>query len=189
MNKMNLIAMLTSVALLQGCVAAAGVVVVSGASMATDERSIGKQLDDQSIELSASRQLSQNEAISDQTNLSVVVINGSLLVVGQAPTRHLKDQAIAILNETKDVVQIHDHIRLGNKVSLTTKTNDSWITTKVKSKLFASDEFDATNIKVVTENAEVFLMGIVPKKEADAAVEITRHVKGVSRVYKMFEYL
>jgi osmotically-inducible protein OsmY len=42
---------------------------------------------------------------------------------------------------------------------------------------------------VITENAEVFLMGLVTKKEAETAIDITRNIGGVSRVFKAFEYL
>jgi osmotically-inducible protein OsmY len=86
-------------------------------------------------------------------------------------------------------VRIHNQIRIGNLTSITTQTNDVWLTSKVKSALFSSDEVDGNTIKVITENAEVFLMGLVTKKEADTAINITRNISGVNRVFKAFEYL
>ncbi len=174
---------------LQGCTAVAVVAVTTGASMATDRRSIGNQIDDQSIEVEAYNEITKNESLSDNTNLQVISLNGSVLVVGQAPTPHLRDQAIKIINAINGVVRIHDQIRIGNLTSITTKTNDVWLTSKVKSALFASDEVSGRTIKVITENAEVFLMGLVTKKEADTAVNITRNISGVNSVYKAFEYL
>lgn len=174
---------------LQGCTAVAVVAVTTGASMATDRRSIGNQIDDQSIEVEAYNEITKNESLSDKTNLQVISLNGSVLVVGQAPTTHLRDQAIKIINAINGVVRIHDQIRIGNLTSITTKTNDVWLTSKVKSALFASDEVSGRTIKVITENAEVFLMGLVTKKEADTAVNITRNISGVNSVYKAFEYL
>jgi len=188
MNRAKLAFSLAIIAILQGCVAAAGVVVVGSASVITDNRSFGKQIDDQTIKFNAQSALSSDDAISKQTNLAVSSINGSLLVVGQSPTPHLRDRAIKLLSDIEGVVQIHNQIRIGNVTSITTQTNDAWLTTKVKTKLFGSDNLDATNIKVITENGEVFLMGLVEKKDADEAVEITRHIGGVNKVYKMFEY-
>ncbi len=184
----KLIFVLTSIALLQGCVAAAGVAVVTGASMATDKRTFGKQIDDQGIEFNIAQKFSNHAAISKQANLSVVSINGGVLVVGQAPTPHLRDEAIKLVNNVEGVSQVHNQIRISNTTSITTRTNDAWLTTKVKTNLFGSDTIDATNVKVVTENGEVFLMGLIAKEHANEAVEITRHINGVNRVFKLFEY-
>ncbi|MEW6990360.1 division/outer membrane stress-associated lipid-binding lipoprotein [Colwelliaceae bacterium 6441] len=176
-------------ATLQGCVAAAVVGVIGGASVANDNRSIGNQVDDQKIELVAHTNLAKIEGLSDNTNLQVVSFNGKVLIVGQSPNSYLKDLAIKTLNNVEGIEHIYDQIRIGNTVSVTTKSNDIWLTSKVKTALFAKDEIDATNIKVVTENGEVFLMGLIKSAEANAAVEVARNISGVNRVFKMFEYI
>ncbi|MFQ3194479.1 MAG: osmotically-inducible protein OsmY [Colwellia sp.] len=180
---------LSAVLLLQGCVAAAVVTIISGASAATDERSIGTQLDDQKIEFEAYAKLSKHEALDDNTNLQVISVNRSVLVIGQAPNTYLRDLAIKSINEVKQIIQLHNQIRISNTTSVTTKSNDVWLTSKVKTALFGSDNIDATNIKVVTENGEVFLMGLISEAHADEAVNIARNVSGVNRVFKIFEYI
>ena len=189
LKSLRLVTLLTIVSILQGCAAAAVVAITTGASMATDRRSIGNQIDDQSIELEAYNEITKNKSLNDNTNLHVSSVNGSVLIIGQAPNTYLKDQAIKILNSIDGVVQIHNQIRIGNVTSVTTQTNDIWLTSKVKTALFSSDEINGRAIKVITENAEVFLMGLVSKKEADAAIQITRNISGVNRVFKAFEYL
>ncbi|NMP30239.1 divisome-associated lipoprotein YraP [Thalassotalea sp. M1531] len=179
---------LTAVALLQGCVAAAVVGVVGGATMAADKRSVGAQIDDQKIEFDAYAKLAKHQGVNENTNLQVTSMNGSILVVGQAPNSFLRDEAMKILKSIDGIVQIHNQIRIGNTVSIGTKSNDVWLTSKVKTALFKSDQLEATNIKVVTENGEVFLMGLVSQLEANEAVEIARNVSGVNRVVKAFEY-
>lgn len=174
---------------LQGCAAVAVVAITTGASMATDRRSIGNQIDDQSIEVEAYNEITKNKPLNDKTNLHVISVNGSVLIIGQAPTTHLRDQAIKIINAIRGVVRIHNQIRIGNVTSVTTQTNDVWLTSKVKTALFSSDAVNGNDIKVITENAEVFLMGIVSKKEADAAINVTRNISGVNRVFKAFEYV
>jgi len=186
---MKLTAILLTLATLQGCAAVAVVAVTTGASMATDRRSIGNQIDDQSIEVEAYNEITKNKILNDNTNLHISSVNGSVLIIGQAPNTLLKDQAIKILHNIGGITRIHDQIRIGNITSVTTQTNDVWLTSKVKTALFSSDKVNGNDIKVITENAEVFLMGIVSKKEADAAVNITRNISGVNRVFKAFEYL
>ena len=177
-----------SAALLQGCIAAAVVTVAGGASVANDERSIGNQIDDQVIELDAYAKFKEQEGLTENTNLQVVSVNGSVLIVGQSPNSYLKDLAIKTLSSIKGVVKVHDQIRIGNITSITTRTNDLWLTSKVKTALFASENIQSSNIKVVTENAEVFLMGLVSQSQANMAVEIARNIGGVNRVLKAFEY-
>jgi osmotically-inducible protein OsmY len=178
-----------TVTVLQGCVAAAVVGVAGGISAANDNRSLGNQIDDSKIEFSAHKKLTNEEGLDDNTNIQVISVNAKVLVVGQAPNTYLRDLVIKTIKGVEGIEHIHDQIRISNTTAFTTRSNDVWLTSKVKTALFASDNLDATNVKVVTENGEVFLMGLVKLNEATAAVEVARHVSGVNRVFKMFEYI
>lgn len=183
---LSFIALLLS---LQGCVGVATVAVVSGASIATDHRTLSKQIDDQTIEFNANTKISENEILEKQTNLHLVCINGAILIIGQAPNSYLRDLAVKEVSSTEGVIKVHNQIRIGNSTAFTTRSNDVWLTSKVKTALFSSDDLNPTNIKVITENSEVFLMGIVSQEEAEEAVNITRNISGVNRVFMAFEYL
>jgi osmotically-inducible protein OsmY len=189
-NKITKIVSIILVAsVLQSCAVATVVAITAGATMASDRRSFGNQIDDQSIEFSAHNNLAKQKALSENTNLHIVSVNGAVLIVGQAPNSYLRDLAVKTVSQVKGVLQVHDQIRIGSTTSITTQTNDIWLTSKVKSALFASDKVNAKDIKVVTENAEVFLLGLVSEKEAEYAIDITRNISGVSRVFKAFEYI
>ena len=185
----RIFAVLMFISALQGCAVVTVVAVTAGATMVADRRSFSKQIDDQSIEFVAYNELAKNTALSKNTNLHVVSMNGTVLVVGQAPNTYLRDLAIKTIQDVPDIVSIHNQVRISSIIAITTQSNDIWLTSKVKAALLASGEVNAKDIKVVTENAEVFLLGLVTKKEADIVVEITRNVNGVSKVYKAFEYI
>jgi len=187
-KNLQLVSLLSIVIILQGCVAAAVVGVGTGVKVATDRRSVGNQIDDQTIELNAYAKLNENKSLNENTNIQMVALNSTLLVIGQAPTEPLRDSVLKIVNSIEGVTKIYNQIRLGNTISIMTKSNDVWLTSKVKVALLADDKIDGTNIKVITENAEVFLMGLVTESEADEAVNIARNVSGVNRVLKAFEY-
>lgn len=174
---------------LQGCAVATVVAVTAGASMVADRRTFSKQIDDQSIEFVAHNELNKQKALSKSTNLHVVSMNGTVLVIGQAPNSYLRDLAIKTIQDVPDIVTIHNQVRIGSTTAITTQSNDIWLTSKVKSALLANGEVNAKDIKVVTENSEVFLLGLVTKQEADIVVEIARNINGVSRVFKAFEYI
>ncbi|MCB5228111.1 divisome-associated lipoprotein YraP [Alishewanella sp. 16-MA] len=184
---MKLASVLAAILLLQGCAAA---VVAGGATAVTaanDRRTLGSQIDDNGIVLKARRALGDNDITAKGSNLNVTSYNGVILLTGQAKSEQVREQAQRLVQDIASVKMVHNQIRLGNNTSLTTRTRDSWIGTKVKSKLLADDDVSGLNIKVVTENAEVFLMGLVGGPEADKAVDIARNVEGVVRVIKAFE--
>ena len=181
--------LLMLVSALQGCAVATVVAVTAGASIVADRRTFSKQIDDQSIEFIAHNELNKQKALSNNTNLHVVSMNGTVLVIGQAPNSYLRDLAIKTIQDVPDIVTIHNQIRIGSTTAITMQSNDIWLTSKVKSALLANGEVNAKDIKVVTENSEVFLLGLVTQKEANIVVEITRNINGVSRVFKAFEYI
>ena len=183
----KLTAIISLTLLLQACAAA---VVAGGASAVTsasDRRTLGSQIDDSSIVVKAERALEENKTLEERAHINVNSYNGILLLTGQAPSQDLVDLAASLVQPIQGVKDVQNQIRVGNPISFTTRSRDSWITTRVKSMLVGDKEISALNIKVVTENGEVFLMGLVSSTEADKAVEIARHVNGVSRVIKAFE--
>lgn len=177
------------ISVLQGCAVATVVAVTAGATMVADRRTFSKQIDDQSIEFIAHNELNKKKVLSKNTNLHVISLNGTVLVIGQAPNTYLRDLAIKIIQDVPDIATIHNQVRISSTIAITTQSSDMWLTSKVKSALLTNDEVNAKDIKVVTENSEVFLMGLVTKKEADIVVEIVRNINGVSRVFKAFEYI
>lgn len=184
---MKLAAVISLTLLLQACAAA---VVAGGASAVTsasDRRTLGSQIDDSSIVVKAERALEANKTLDEQAHINVNSYNGILLLTGQAPSQEMLDTASQLVQGIQGVKDVQNQIRVGNPISFTTRSRDSWITTRVKSLLVADKEISALNIKVITESGEVFLMGLVSSTEADKAVEIARHVNGVSRVIKAFE--
>lgn len=185
----RIVGILVLISTLQSCAVATVVAITAGATMVADRRTFSKQIDDQSIELLAHNELNKQKALSSNTNLHVVSMNGTVLVVGQAPNSYLRDLAIKIIQDVPDIVTIHNQVRISSTTGITTKSSDMWLTSKVKSALLANGDVNAKDIKVVTENSEVFLLGLVTKKEANIVVEITRNINGVSRVFKAFEYI
>jgi osmotically-inducible protein OsmY len=185
----RLIAILLLSTILQGCAVATVVAVTAGVTMVADRRSFSKQIDDQTIEFTAHNELAKQKALSNNTNLHVVSMNGTVLIVGQAPNSYLRELAIKTVQGVSDIVSIHNQIRIGSITAVTTQSNDIWLTSKVKSALLAAEDVHAKDIKVITENSEVFLLGLVTKEEAEIVVEITRNISGVSQVFKAFEYI
>lgn len=174
---------------LQGCITAA---VVGGAAaatkVATDPRSAGRQLDDETLEEKVAYNLNKDAQLKEEARVNVVGYNGKVLLIGQAPNETSKDTAKNIAAGVEGVSQVYDEIRIGEKIGFAQISQDSWITTKIKSQLLANSEVKATEVKVITENGEVFLMGNLSNEQANAAAEVARNVSGVSKVVKVVTY-
>lgn len=188
MFKRSLI-VLGTVVLLQGCAAAVVAGTASAVTAANDRRTIGSQIDDNNIEIKASIALSEVERLEKFANISAVSVNGIVLLVGQVSNEEMRNEAQRTIEGVSGIRKIHNQIRIGSNIGITTQTHDSWLTSKVKGQLLTAKDISSNNIKVVTENAEVFLMGLVSDSESTQAVNIARNVSGVERVIKVFEYL
>jgi osmotically-inducible protein OsmY len=99
------------------------------------------------------------------------------------------DRILDLAKAHKGSQQVINRLELAGKTNFTSRANDGWITTRVKTAMTTSGALDPTRVKVVTERANVYLMGLVTRAEAQAAVEVTRSISGVVRVIKVFEYI
>ncbi|QIR15828.1 division/outer membrane stress-associated lipid-binding lipoprotein [Shewanella aestuarii] len=185
----KLVIIMSVITLLQGCAGAVMVGAVGGAKMVNDNRSLSTQISDTNADFEIASALSKQEDIYKQTNITGVVMNGNVLMIGQAPNSMLRDKAIKIVQGLEIGGKIHNQIRIGNPTSFTTRSNDTWVTTKVKGRMLNEKNLDVTRVKVITENGEVFLLGLIEREQADLAVDIARNTAGVRKVIKVFEYV
>ncbi len=189
MKQFSLYLLLASCLILNGC---SGLIVAGaagGAVASQDRRTVPTQLEDENIELKALKALFKDDELWNDTNISVISYNTIVLVIGQAPTAALKDRATAEINRVAKVRKVHNQIRVAAPISFFARRNDEYLTTKIKSAMLFASDFPSAKIKVVTENGEVFLMGLVTQEEANKAVDIARNVDGVTKVIKVFELI
>jgi osmotically-inducible protein OsmY len=180
--------LLATTLLLQSCVGLLIGAGVGAVSVAHDRRTIGTQVDDRTTAGRISTAISNDVAINEQSNISVQVFNGTALLVGQAPTQALIQQAESLASSVKNIKKLHNQIRLGSPIPASVVANEVWIASKIKTKLIADKRIDGLHIEIEVENGEVFLMGLVSEQESNIAVEITRNISGVKQVIKAFEY-
>jgi len=150
-------------------------------------RSFATVMDDQSIELQVAKIIVDDKTLNDTTRILGLSHKGNVLLIGQAPTKELKAHIEQSISNIEGLNIIYNEIRLGGPITVGSQTTDSWLTTKIKTKLYNKDGIPLGAIKVVTENDEVFLIGTVTPKQSEVAVEIARNVDGVRKVIKVFE--
>jgi osmotically-inducible protein OsmY len=175
-------------ALVSACAPLVVVGVAGTALVATDRRSVGAQADDQAIELKVASNLSNR--YGDRVHVNVTSYNGNVLLSGEIPDTDVRNAIVDYTKTTDRVRKVYDEMVVGPPTELSARTNDTYITSKVKSRFVeGSSKFSPTHVKVVTERSVVYLMGIVRRDEGDAAAQIASTTSGVDRVITLFEYI
>jgi osmotically-inducible protein OsmY len=168
-----------------------GAAAVGGATIAHDRRTTGTIVDDQAIETKSIAALYREPDLMKQSHINVTSYNNVVLLTGETPTEALRTRAGEIARGIEHVRRVYNELTIAAPSSYMNRSSDSWLTAQVKAHFIEVRNikgFDPTRVKVVSENGTVYLMGLVSRREGDAAAESARQVGGVQRVIKLFEY-
>ena len=187
-KKMLLLALLGALVLpgLQGCFPLVAVSTGTGVSSVVDRRTVGTQTEDEGIEWKALTRA--NEKIDKRAHLNFTSFNRKVLVTGEVPNAETKNQVTSMVLGIPNVEKVYNETIIGPASSMVDRSNDSYITTKIKSRsLDTESRFNPLQVKVVTEAGTAYLLGMLTQSEANAAIEVTRRTSGVRRVINLFE--
>mgnify|MGYP000373099744 CR=1 FL=1 len=173
--------------LLSGCIVAGAAAVTTGTMAAADRRTLGTQVEDRSIQLKATSGV--REKVGSAVNINATVYNRQVLLTGQAPDAETRRAAELVVANITNVRAIVNEVELADGATLSVKSNDALITTKVKASLVDARDVYANSVKVTTENSVVYLMGILTEREANRAADIAAYVNGVSKVVKVIDII
>ena len=174
---------------LLGCaITAAGGVAASGAAT-LDRRTTGTIIEDQTIEIKAYRSINANKELAKKIHLNITSYNTAVLITGESPLDEMRQEVVSLVTAVEKVTHVYNEITIAAPSSMVSRSGDVYITTKVKTKLFADKILNGLTIKIVTEKGVVYLMGIVSHQEAEIATNIARETGGVQKVVKLFQYI
>ncbi|WP_435248503.1 BON domain-containing protein [Vibrio sp. nBUS_14] len=172
---------------LSGC---AGIFIAGAATTAnlvTDTRTNKQIWNDNNIEFEVAA-ITNKQPYRGNVRITASSYRGSVVLMGQATTDSERRAFESQAKEVAGVESIHNQVRVKEPLTISAISNDSWITTKVKSALLANADLNGIKVKVITEDSEVFLLGLVSREHADIATEVARNVSGVKQVIRAFEY-
>lgn len=171
------------VAFLSGCLSN----IWTASSLVYDRHNVFKKLSDYQLQLRTTNALYSDKLFKNEhCVIDIAVLNGDVLIAGHLPSQELLQEA------NKRLTQVSGYRRLFNRLTVRmAKSNsieDAWITTKIRSQIFADDTIDPNAFKVVTSDRIVYLMGDVRKEQAEKVINIARFTSGVEWVVKMLKY-
>ncbi len=192
MNKTAFISIFSALSisvLLQACAPVVVGTAATGVVVAHDRRTTGTVIDDQGIEFKANQAFYEDKEIEDSSHVNVTSFNLVVLITGETPSEELKQRIGNIVAALPKVTHVYNELTISAPSSLVSRSSDSLITSKVKTRLLTIKDFDGTRVKVVTEKGIVYLMGLVTQQESEIATNAARQVGGVQKVVKLFQYI
>ncbi|MCC7325948.1 MAG: BON domain-containing protein [Burkholderiales bacterium] len=173
-------------ATLTGCLPLVVVGAGTAAMVATDPRTTGTQLDDESIELKIVAETTR--LYGERIHLNVTSYNGVVLLTGEVPDQGVWASVGGIAKKAEKVRSVQNELVVAPNAPMGSRSNDAYITSKVKARFVEANKFPPNAVKVVTERAVVYLMGFVSTAQGQAAGEVAATTEGVARVVKIFQY-
>jgi len=153
-------------------------------------RTAGAVVEDEAIQTRIIVNMKSQEPRFKNSNFNVISHNGVVLIVGQVQADELRTRASEIASQASSKIKrIHNELEVAGRTTFLARTNDTWISSKVRLQLTANKEVPASQIRVVSNNGTVYLMGMVSQSEGDQAALLARNVAGVAKVVKVFEYI
>lgn len=174
-------------ALLQGCFPVVAAGVGTAAVVASDRRLPDVLLGDERIELTAGSRL--NDRFKDQLHVNITSMAFTVLLTGEAVTAQIKADAEKAVAEIPQVKSVVNELQVAAPSSFGARSNDTYLTGRVKAAFVGANKFHINAVKVVTEAGVVYLLGLVTKQEGEAATEIARSISGVRKVVRIFDYV
>ncbi len=177
-----------STMIISGC---AALVIGGAAVVATDRRSTGTVLDDQTTEVMVIDHIYAAPEFEGGDHVKVEVYQGVVLLVGEVTTADKLALAGQRAAEVDNVSRVVNELQVDESASVGERLDNTWLTTKVNTALIKENPvpgFDATRIKVISSQSNIYLMGLVSREEGDAVAEVARNVGGVEKVVKVFSY-
>ena len=172
-----------------GSLSACAPLIVGGAVMtgvmATDRRTTGTQVEDESIEIKVANAVRQE--MGERIHLNVTSFNRQVLLTGEVRTAADKERAEKLASSQENVNAVVNDLAVMSVSSLTQRSNDIVITGRIKAAFVDAKDLQVNAFKVATERGIVYLMGRVTAREAKRATDIARGMSGVTKVVRVFE--
>ncbi len=182
-------ALLLTCFMLSGCIRMIAATSSEPVDRHHGERTLGSSIEDQAIENKVRINLYRaSDALAD-ARIKVVSFNGIVLLAGQVESQDQKKQAGNIARRIRHVEQLHNELQTSGSSSFLARANDSWLSTKVKTRLYLNGDTPGGRTKITTVDGVVYIMGLLSRKESSAVVSAIQNVYGVQKIVKIVEYV
>jgi osmotically-inducible protein OsmY len=164
-----------------------GGAMTGGVLVASDRRTSGTQLEDNTIQLKSSNRISDN--LGERVHVNVTSYNRQVLLTGEVPSEQDKQLVEKVVAGVENVRAVVNELAVLGNSTLTQRSSDALVTSRVKANLVDARDLFANSFKVTTERGTVYLMGRVSQREANRATEVVTGTSGVQRLVRILEVI
>ena len=177
-----LLLLLAPLPLLSGCVGAAIGAGASVATAASEERGLNNAARDLAIRAKISALwLNHNDALLTSADISIS--EGRVLLTGSVPTQTMRVDAVRLAWKAAGVKEVINEIQATLSGGTSGFARDSWISTKLKTRLTLDNQVVSINYSIDTVSGTVYLMGIAQNAaELERVRNHARQIKYVRRI-------
>ncbi len=171
-----------------GAIAGGAAIGITTSIVLYDKRDINTIVNDKSISHQVTLRINSDSKLKHQAHIVINTYNGWVLLAGQTPNKQLRSKAQSLAKSVTGIKRLYNEINVAPNSSLKQHFIDSWITTKIKTKLLNKNKFSMGSISITTENSTVFFMGMVTKSQAKIIADVASQISEVKKVIKIFQY-
>ncbi|MFI8555366.1 BON domain-containing protein [Psychrobacter sp. NPDC077938] len=147
------------------------------------ERTIPQRLLDRSIEHTAKINVyGLKEDLQQTSRMGIDSFNSEVLLTGEVPTETLKAEVEKVVSSMPDVRRVYNEMEVSASKGYSSTVHDGYITSKLLAKIAASDGVSASQIKAVTNNGVVYIMGRMTPTQQSHLIDIANGTVGVTEL-------
>lgn len=174
---------------ISGCTSIVDATTSQPIETSNEKRSPGTQLDDERLEVIVGVNIRKADPGLRQSNIDINSFNGVVLITGQTQSESLKSLATTTASKLNQVKKVHNELQVKKNLSFASRTNDTWLASKLSVALIADKTVNSSKIKTIIEDSTVYFMGFVTPEEGEHIANIASNIRGVKEVVKVFEYI
>lgn len=182
---MRALVLLFSCLFLTSCMDAA----MSSANALYDHHSVEGKLQNHYIQIAVLNTIKNDPQIGQPSDIGVTTMGKVALLTGQTPDYKSQQQAAVDAKTNPAIKIVLNYIDVSPPLTKSQQLEDTWLTAKIKTKIITGNELDPDDVKIITDNNVVYLMGFLPRQEAEAAIRNARSTDGVTKVVTVIYFL
>ena len=147
------------------------------------ERTIPQRLLDRSIEHTVKINVyGLKEDLQQTSRMGIDSFNSEVLLTGEVPTEAIKVEVEKVVSSMPDVRHVYNELNVSASKGYSSTVHDGYITSKLLAKVAASDGVKASQIKAVTNDGVVYIMGRMTPTQQSHLIDIAKSTVGVTEL-------
>lgn len=183
--------MALSVGLLSGCVSLQAIKSPEESfGVAATDRTLAQRILDKSIENTAKINISRiSPTFSETSRVSIHSFYSTVLITGEVPDEEAKKQVEAVVSSMPDIKQLYNKVTVANIKGASYTVHDTYISSKVNAKILANNAIKNSQVKVVTDDGIVYVMGKLTPAQREHLINIINSTVGIKELVLLTELI